>query len=125
MTGYNSHDRGPTPQTSAKVLGARGEDIAASWYHDQGFAIVGRNWTCREGELDVVAQRDDLLVFCEVKARASERFADAALAVDYRKQVKVRRAAFRWLESQPWHKDLRFDVAIVISGRLRVIEDAF
>lgn len=111
--------------TSAKVLGERGEDLAAAWYESEGFQIVGRNWTCREGELDVIARRDKLVVFCEVKSRASDRFADPALAVGYRKQAKVRRAAFRWLEEQPWQQQLRFDVAVVISGRLRLIHDAF
>jgi len=106
-------------------MGERGEALAAQWYRQAGFEIAARNWTCREGELDVVARRDELVVFCEVKARASDRFADPALAVDYRKQAKVRRAAFRWLEGQPWQPRLRFDVAIVVSGRLRLIEDAF
>lgn len=110
---------------SARVLGEQGEALVADHYAQRGFEIVARNWTCREGELDVVAGKDDLIVICEVKTRSSERFADAATAVDYRKQVKVRRAALRWLATQPWHAQLRFDVAIVVSGDIRLIENAF
>jgi putative endonuclease len=109
----------------ARLLGERGEDAAAAWYVHAGYRIVDRNWRCREGEIDVIATNGDTVVFCEVKSRASSRFADPATAVDHRKQAKVRRAAFRWLEDQPWKNQLRFDVAVVVSGRVEVIEDAF
>ena len=112
-------------KTSARVLGEKGEDAAAAWYVKDGWRIVARNWHCREGELDIVATKDDVVVFCEVKSRASERFADPALAVDFRKQQKLRKAAFRWLARQPWHEQLRFDVAIVVRGQVRIIENAF
>lgn len=112
-------------KVAARILGERGEDTVAAWYVKNGYRILDRNWSCKEGELDIVAASHDSLVFCEVKSRASDRFADPALAVDHRKQVKVRRAAFRWLEGQSWKQHLRFDVAIVVSGRIRIIEDAF
>ena len=70
-------------------------------------------------------ERGDTVVFCEVKSRASAGFADPAAAVDYRKQAKLRKAAYRWLQDQSWHESLRFDVAVVVSGKIRVIEDAF
>lgn len=112
-------------RTSARVLGEKGEDATAAWYVKNGWRIVARNWTCREGELDIVATKDDTVVFCEVKSRASDRFADPATAVDFRKQQKVRKAAFRWLTRQPWHERVRFDVAVVLRGQVRIIEDAF
>jgi len=110
---------------AAHVLGDRGEDAVARWYRKAGYTIVDRNWRCREGEIDVIAKRGSTIVFCEVKSRSSDRFGDPASAVDYRKQAKVRRAAFRWLESRSWHDHLRFDVAVVLSGKITVIEDAF
>ena len=110
---------------AAHVLGDRGEDAVAQWYRKAGYTIVDRNWRCREGEIDVIARRDSTIVFCEVKSRSSDRFCDPASAVDYRKQSKVRRAAFRWLQSHAWHDHLRFDVAVVVSGKITVIEDAF
>lgn len=109
----------------AHIRGERGEAAVADWYRSNGYEIVDRNWRCREGELDIIARRDDTVVFCEVKSRVSERFAPAAAAVDHRKQTKVRRAAMRWLAGQRWHSQLRFDVALVISGRIEVLEAAF
>lgn len=116
----------PAPaKTAARILGERGEDTVAAWYLRAGYQILDRNWRCREGELDIVAGDDQTIVFCEVKSRATDRFVDPALAVDRRKQQRLRRAALRWLELQPWRRRLRFDVALVISGRIRIIEDAF
>ncbi|MEM7095840.1 MAG: YraN family protein [Actinomycetota bacterium] len=112
-------------QTSARVLGEKGEDATAAWYVKNGYRIVERNWSCREGELDIVAADDDVVVFCEVKSRASDRFADPALAVDHRKQQRVRTAALRWLGNRRVNRRLRFDVAIVLRGQVRIIEDAF
>lgn len=110
---------------AARILGEKGEDTVAAWYVKNGYRILDRNWGCKEGELDIVAADGESLVFCEVKSRASDRFADPALAVDYRKQARVRTAAFRWLEGQAFKQRIRFDVAIVVSGRIRIIEAAF
>ena len=107
------------------VLGEQGEDAVAAWYRRGGYTIVDRNWRCREGEIDVIAKRDTTVVFCEVKTRSSSRFADPALAVGYRKQAKLRRAAVRWLKNQAWHDHLRFDVALVVNGEITVLENAF
>jgi len=119
------HSQPGRSKEGARLVGERGEDAAAAWYENAGYRIVERNWRCAEGEIDVIASLEDTVVFCEVKSRSSDRFADPATAVDYRKQAKVRRAAFRWLEQQPWKHSLRFDVAVVLSGRVEMIEDAF
>ena len=106
-------------------LGRQGEEAAARWYQQSGFEIVDRNWHCAEGELDVVASDGTTVVFCEVKTRSSDRFIDPALAVDHRKQARIRTAALRWLESHRRHPHIRFDVALVVAGQVRVIEQAF
>ena len=107
------------------TLGRRGEDAAEQWYRDRGWTILERNWSCREGELDVVAVRDGTVAVCEVKSRANTRFMDPALAIGPAKQARVRRATLQWLSQQPWRAHVRFDAAIVVSGQVRMIEDAF
>ena len=71
--------------------------------------------------------RDGVVVFCEVKARASDRYGPAASAVDARKQRKLRSLASRWLAEHPHigRRDVRFDVAAVTGARIEVIESAF
>lgn len=56
-----------------RVLGKRGEDIAADFFTERGFQILARNWRCRYGEIDLVIQKGDEIRIVEVKARKSLR----------------------------------------------------
>ena len=116
-------------------LGARGEELAAGWYTSRGCTVLGRNWRCREGELDLVVARERCVVFCEVKTRTGTGFGIPAEAVTGEKQRRLRRLATRWLGEQArpgtgGFADIRFDVVSVTLGRggaadLEVIEAAF
>jgi putative endonuclease len=113
---------------SGLARGRWGEDRAAARFRSLGFQIVDRNWrsTDREqrGELDLVARRGGLVVFCEVKAR---RYAGRAVwAVDDRKQGRVRALAEAWLREHDLHDvDVRFDVVAIEGVRLVHHESAF
>lgn len=115
-------------------LGARGEDLVAAWYTERGYAVLGRNWRCREGELDLVVARGRAVVFCEVKTRRGHGFGLPAEAVNWEKQRRLRRLAGRWLgegrDNPGGFDDIRFDVACVTFGAagapdVEVIEAAF
>jgi len=110
------------------ALGRAVEERAAGWYRAHGFQVVDRNWRCPDGEIDLVVTRrtDRLVVFCEVKARRSDRFGTAAEAVGRHKQARLRRLAGRWLTEHPGRAaGVRFDVAAWDSGRFEVVESAF
>jgi putative endonuclease len=101
-----------------EALGRFGEDVAAAHLTDDGYEIVARNWRCRDGEIDIVARDGDVLVFCEVKTRSSERFGTPAAAVVPRKAARIRRLALAWLaEHRPAAEALRFDVVEVRRNR--------
>jgi putative endonuclease len=88
--------------------------------------VIDRNWRCPQGELDLVLAKPGLIVFAEVKARASAGFGGPAAAVDHRKQQRLRRLAATWLaERRPGHVDVRFDVVEVVGAKVHVIDDAF
>ena len=111
-------------------FGAWGEDLVAEWYLKRGYEIVERNWRCRQGEIDIIASRDSVLVICEVKTRATADFGSPALAVDANKQQRLRRLAAHWLSENPTTRaSVRFDVAAVVGPKedvsLEVIESAF
>lgn len=109
-----------------KALGAYGEAVVADWYRARGYTVVARNWRCREGEIDLILVRDELVVFCEVKTRRTDAFGLPAEAVGWKKQQRLRRLAARWLaESGSRSEDVRFDVASVVASRVTVIESAF
>lgn len=92
--------------------------------------MLARNWRCRttdvDGEVDIVAAAPGVVVFCEVKSRASAGFGGPAAAVDHRKQARLRRLAVAWLAAhRPGAVQVRFDVAAVVGDELTMIEAAF
>ena len=102
---------------------------------ERGFEILARNWARTAGEVDVVARKGVLLVFCEVKARSCGEFGAPSEAVGRAKQARLRRMAAIWLAEQrrsgpgPGQRrwsEVRFDVASVVAGRLvEVVQGAF
>ena len=98
----------------------------AAWYEANGYSVVDRNWRCRQGELDLVARRGRVVVFCEVKTRSSTAFGAPVEAVTGTKQARLRVLAARWLEdSTVVAREIRFDVASVLDGKIEVLEGAF
>jgi putative endonuclease len=92
--------------------------------------VVERNWSCREGELDLVVRRETTLVFCEVKARSGRTFGEPFEAVTLRKQTRIRRLAARWLRERGpilgiRPAEVRFDVASILGRHVEVLEGAF
>lgn len=114
------------PQLAAQARGRFGENEAARWYVRHGYRVVDRNWRCEHGEIDLVLAAPGVVVFSEVKARASAEFGGPQSAVNWRKQRRLRRLAAVWLEvHRPGSVVVRFDVVAVVGARVQVIEGAF
>ena len=111
-------------------LGRRAEDMACSHLSGRGFEIVARNVRVGRLEIDVIARRGALMVFCEVRARSSDRLMTPAQSIDGRKVARVRAAAAQWLRAAKLGAvEIRFDVVSVLfdrpEGRLTHLEGAF
>jgi len=81
-----------------RQTGALAENSAAAFLEAQGFAIVGRNFLRRVGELDIIARQDDLLVVAEVRTRASDRYGGAAASIGRAKQRRIALTAALFLQ---------------------------
>ncbi|OBF57509.1 YraN family protein [Mycobacterium sp. 852002-50816_SCH5313054-b] len=115
-----------THKTMTRVqLGAMGEALAVDHLTRMGLRILGRNWRCRYGELDVIAadEATRTVVFVEVKTRTGDGYGGLAHAVTPRKVWRLRRLAGLWLAGQDrrWAA-LRIDVIGVRVGRRRIPE---
>jgi putative endonuclease len=91
--------------------GKWGEELAAGYLQQQGYQILFRNFYSKYGELDIVAKRNNLLVFVEVKTRTQNSFGTPGEAVDERKRRHMNYAANFFIQRFGFHHfDLRFDV---------------
>ena len=115
-----------------KLLGRFGEEQAAKYLKNKKYKIVGMNYFCRFGEIDVIAEDKKFLVFVEVKLRKNASFAQAREFVTAAKQQRVITAAQLWLSQNPTEKQPRFDVIEVYApngeaGEIEInhIENAF
>ena len=115
---------------STKSVGDGGERKAADFLADAGYSIVGRNWRTRRGEIDIIAEKDDVLVFVEVKTLPSGNLETLSHELNDRKQRRVVETAQYFLLSNRKYSNsrVRFDVLVVdMPGLSPVyhIQDAF
>jgi len=107
--------------------GARAEQLCAELLQTAGLRILARNWRCRHGEIDLIAEEGRTLVFAEVRYRRNSRFGGAAESITDAKQARLVAAAGLYLAGRP-QADCRFDVLLLdaLQGeRIRWIRNAF
>jgi putative endonuclease len=114
-----------------KAFGAFGESIATDYLSENGYRVIERNFSCRSGEIDIIALHGDTVAFIEVKTRSSERFGLPSEAVSTAKQRKIVKTALYYLQKNRLLDYMcRFDVIEIISDvessrRINLIQDAF
>jgi putative endonuclease len=125
--------RGTSPGAAwRREFGRWGEELAARHLTERGLVVLSRNWSCREGELDLVLTDRHRVVFCEVKTRSGTEYGLPSETVTPEKAERIRRAAERWLRAfrMGWCAT-RYDVVTVLAERdgappqVRHIEGAF
>ena len=106
--------------------GARAEDLCARLLDAAGLRVIERNWRCRHGEIDLIAEEQGTLVFAEVRMRSGGGFGGAAESLIAAKRSRLIAAARLYLARRP-EAPCRFDVFLVegIPASVRWIRDAF
>ncbi|GAB2697918.1 YraN family protein [Thalassiella azotivora] len=100
------------------AVGRYGEKVAVDHLERAGMVVLGRNWRCRDGELDVVARDGDTVVGVEVKTRRSLAFGHPVEALTDAKVARLRRLLARWVSEHDVRPDLlRVDVVAVVRPR--------
>lgn len=109
-----------------KRLGGRAEALAEAFLKRRGFTILARNYRCRFGEIDLVAETGATLVFVEVRARRSEAYGGAGGSITAAKRRRLVAAARHYLAATG-ERAARFDVVLVRGEppQLEWIPDAF
>lgn len=109
--------------------GNAGEELAADFLVQKGFEIVERNYRYKRSEIDVIARKDNWLIFVEVKTRSSSYFGHPEEFVDSKKRSKILEGADHYLQETNWQGNVRYDIISInlTGGQSKVvhIEDAF
>ena len=118
---------------STRLLGAWGEEIALKHYVKHKFKPVALGYRTRHGEIDIIVEDKQYIVFAEVKMRKNANFASAREFVDANKQRRIRTTAEIWLSENETDKQPRFGVVEIYAPdgvstknpNITVIENAF
>lgn len=111
--------------------GKSGESLAAEYLVKLGYEILETNWRIKDAEIDIIAKDDDTLVFVEVKTRSyNYEGASPEESVDYRKEIKIYRAANAYMQSINYGWFVRYDIITLIHTHdddfeLKHFKDAF
>ena len=116
-----------TAKINQRRTGNYYEKKAGDWLRSQGFEILGYNFRCRQGEIDIVSKESGILVFTEVKYRSSTRTGSGQEAVTARKQRTICRVAdyYRVRRGIPGDMPCRFDVLAVSGEGFSLLRNAF
>lgn len=115
-------------EKNTRRIGAYYEEQAAQYLQSKGYSIIKRNYKTPYGEIDLIAKKPDLLVFCEVKFRSSDRYGTGLEAVTVKKQQRIIKSARYFCNWYCGSKEFayRFDViAIEPQEKICHIENAF
>lgn len=112
-----------------KQLGDKGEALVADYLRQKGYIVSARNYRSRFGEIDIIAENADMVLFVEVKLRGERALARPAEAVNYPKRMRIISTAEYYIYNNGVTLQPRFDVAEVFAQgdalRLHYIENAF
>ena len=121
-------------KTSKRKFGDKGENLVTEYLRKEGFVISARNYSCRYGEIDIVAENNELILFVEVKTRSekSAEYIKPYESVNGAKQQRIIATAEYYIVSNRVLLQPRFDVAEVVvlgddfkTATLNYIENAF
>ena len=105
-----------TTSAAHKETGKEGERIAAAYLIAQGYVIREQNYRFGRLEMDLIVEKNKLLVFVEVKTRRGQSHGYPEEAVDEKKENNLHELAQEYLESANWTGDIRFDIVSIALG---------
>lgn len=108
-----------------RKVGFWGEKRACSYLKRQGYTVLHRNYKCPFGEVDIIARKEDVLCFAEVKTRSSDYYGAPNQAVGGERQRRYKNTARYYFANREVDCTVRFDIIEVTKEGINHIENAF
>lgn len=114
-------------EKNKRRLGSEYEDIAVCFLEEKGYNIICRNFYCKFGEIDIIAENKGYIVFVEVKYRKNEKFGLPQEAVSFIKQKRIINSSKYYCMTKHvgLNRPIRYDIVAVLGENVEVIENAF
>lgn len=106
-------------------IGKKGENLAEEFLQQKGYAIVARNYRYKRSEIDLIVQKENWLIFVEVKMRSSKAFGFPEESVGAAKRKKILEGAAQYLAETNWQGNVRYDIIAIHKNEIEHFEDAF
>jgi putative endonuclease len=106
-------------------LGKQGEHQAEEFLLQKGYATICRNYRYKRSEIDLIVQKENWLVFVEVKMRSSEAYGFPEESVNAAKRKKILEGAAHYLQETNWQGNVRYDIVAISKDKIEHFEDAF
>lgn len=111
-------------KTNSKVqLGKEAEDRAVEFLLRKGYELLARNYRSGKGEIDLILQKNDCLVFVEVRSLQSADFGFPEQTISEKKKQLLRKTAENFIFETNWQKNFRFDIIAMLGGQIEHFED--
>jgi putative endonuclease len=108
------------------VRGQKAEEKAALFLREKGYQILEKNYRYKRSEIDIIARKENTLVFVEVKYRSKNSYGDPEASVDEKKEIQVLSGAENYIFDKDWNGEIRFDIISILSdSAIEHFEDAF
>lgn len=113
-----------------KELGQRAESLAVQFLQANSYEILERNWRFSRAEIDIIARKDEVLIFIEVKMRSYDYYGNPEDFVSEKQQAFIQEAASQYMEQVGHEWEIRFDVISILweekqEAKIRHLKDAF
>ena len=115
--------------TEKKKIGDKGEDDTVNFLLANGYEVLQRNYRFGRGEIDIIAHKENVMVFIEVKTRKNNKYGYPESFVDETQQERIHWAAEEYIRQSGWQGSIRFDIVAIMRNndepQLDHFEDAF
>ncbi|MEO0102412.1 MAG: YraN family protein [candidate division WOR-3 bacterium] len=106
--------------------GKKGEEIAKRFLEGQGYKVIEQNYRTRFGEIDLICEKGNSIIFVEVRQKSGRQFGEPVESIDKRKIGKIKRTAEHFLSERGiYEKEIRFDLFSIIGKKFELIPNVF
>lgn len=102
--------------------GRQGEDQACAWLASKGFTVIDRNWRVRAGEIDVIATKNQEIIFVEVKSRKTNLFGGAISSLSERRLERLKNAALVYISEHDQFQGFKISLKLIAIQNGKILE---